>query len=120
MAMLLGITGEEVTLSPEWSYSFSEIQNKEGNRTVRGNFTTFVHSPSHTQLKIPLNYVNSSDRSIINSYWQTATTIHFIENDDNPTVVHTVRIMGDKEPFPSYIKPYAFLEYRGEILLESV
>ena len=120
MAMLLGITSEEVSLFPDWAYSFTETQEKHINRSVRGNLGVFVNSPTFTRLQIPVSYVSSSDKSIINSYWQTGTTIHLIENEDNPTVVHTVRIVGKEEPFPTFIKPYAFQEYSGTILLETV
>ena len=67
-----------ITLYPDFDYTF--IENpilRIANRRNNGDLIVFVSSETYFSYTIPINNISSSDASIINSWWQTATTLRF-------------------------------------------
>jgi len=117
----LGPVGSYVTLTniAGYGYRFAETIDRKDIRT-KGQLYTYIQNGSWHKLKIPASYVNSADRSLINSWWKTATNLLFFEDSDQTSTYHTVRIMGVQEPFQSFVRPYFRTYYAGEIILETV
>jgi hypothetical protein len=113
------VSGTGVTLEPTFDYRFNEVQEKSINRTITGVLGTFVNSPGFTRFEVPISFISSSDRAVVNSWYNSTSTLQFSE-DQGVSDVTTVRIMGEVEPFPQYADPYEFIEYAGMLVLESV
>ena len=100
--ILLGVANSSyVTLTnyAGYGYSFTENLDKQDIRTKGGTLYTYITpSSTYNTFKIPLSFVNSSDRSQIKSWFSTATDLRFIEDDSFPNSFYTVRIMGKKDP----------------------
>ena len=124
MSMLLGLPNSGyVTLddTAQYGYEFSRVLDKKDIRTTGGKlFTYIVPDGQFRRFTIPATFVNSSDRSVINSFFVTGTDIRFIEDDTFANSFFTVRIVGIEEPFQNYVKPYFRQLYQGTITLEEV
>lgn len=107
-------------LNPDYGYKFEENQERRDIRTRAGALYTYIEDWGFTRFKLPLSWVSSYQRSLINSWWKTGADLRWIENDDYPNSYHNVRIVGKEEPFQSFHKPYFSVEYRGEIVLETI
>ena len=118
----LGPVGSYVTLTGKigYDYRFAEGIDRKDMRTKGGQLYTYIQNGSWTTLKLPASWISSSDRSLINSWWKTATNLLFFEDSDQSSTFFNVRIMGIQEPFQSFVKPYFRTYYAGEIILETV
>jgi len=121
--ILLGVANSSyVTLTnyAGYGYSFTENLDKQDIRTKGGSLFSYITPAStYNTFKIPLSFVNSSDRSQINSWFSTATDLRFIEDDSFPNSFYTVRIMGKKDPFTRFPVPFFRQYYDGEIVIET-
>ena len=83
MSMLLGLPNSGyVTLddTAQYGYEFSRVLDKKDIRTTGGKlFTYIVPDGQFRRFTIPATFVNSSDRSVINSFFVTGTDIRFID-----------------------------------------
>ena len=124
MAQLLGLPNSNylnVGDSATYGYTFEHMFDKKDIRTKGGKLFTYITpSASFRRFKIPMTFVASSDVSIINSYFATATNLRYIEDDTFPNSFYEVRIVGMQEPFDKFIKPYFRQHYAGEIIIETV
>lgn len=116
----LGPTGSYINLYPNYDYEFIKTLERQDVRTKAGNLYTYVDSGNWYSFKLPLSWVNSSDRSLVNSWWENATDLLFFENSDQSSVYYNVRIVGKEEPFNSFVRPYFQIYYEGEIVLETI
>jgi len=121
--ILLGVPNSSyVTLTDEagYGYNFSTQLNKKDLRTRTGKLYTYITPAStYQQFKIPLTYVASSTVSQINSWFETATDLRYIEDDSFPNSYYSVRIVGTTSPMTMFNKPYFRTYYSGEIVLET-
>ena len=121
--ILLGVANSSyVTLTnyAGYGYSFTENLDKVDIRTKGGTLFSYVTPASTSQsFKIPLSFVNSSDRSQINSWFVTATDLRYIEDDDFPNSYYSVRIVGNTNPFNKFLQPFFRQYYEGEIVIET-
>lgn len=118
--MQLGPVSSYITLLPD--YNFTEaltLTEREDIRTKSGALFTYIKG-SHRKFNIPETWVSSLSRSLVNSWWETGQDLRFIPNNDFVSSFHTVRIMGDEEPYQSFIQPYFNTYWAGEIVLETV
>ena len=123
MAILLGVPNSSyitITDHASYGYRFGAQLDKKDIRTKGGKLFTYI-TPASTfrRFKIPMTYVESSDVSLINSYFTTATNLRYIEDDTFPNSFYNVRIVGVAELFTSFQKPYFRQKYAGEITIET-
>ena len=85
MAMLLGIPNSGYITLDEvagYDYRFTNNLDKKDIRTKGGKLFTYITPASKYQtFTIPATYVTSSDRSIVNSFFETGADLRFIEDD---------------------------------------
>ncbi len=118
--MQLGPTGSYINLSPEYDFREIKTLQRADIRTKEGSLFTYIYNGRHTEFKIPESWVNSSQRSLVNSWWETATNLEFIRDSDFPSSLENVRIMENKEPYQKFIRPYFKIFYEGRITLETI
>lgn len=104
------------------SYGFeqSEVLDRQDIRTKAGGLFTFIESGTFSRFKLPMSWVSSLDRSLVNSWWKTATDLTFLLDSDFPSSSFTVRITKNEEPFQSFVQPYFQQFYEGELVLETI
>ena len=117
----LGPVGSYINLTDNtgYDYTFAETINRHDSRVKQGQLYTYIQDGSWYKFKLPASWINSSYRSLINSWWRTATDLRFYEDSDQPNYF-AVRIMTSKEPFQKFRKPYFQTYYEGEIILETI
>jgi|TARA_R110002012_G_scaffold293088_1_gene488653 hypothetical protein len=124
MSMLLGIPNSNyITLdtTATYGYRFIEQFDKYDIRTKGGSLFTYITAQgNYNTFKIPMSFVTSSDRSLINSWFSTATDLRFIEDNTFANSYYTVRLVGKTDPFTVFKKPYFRQFYDGELVLETV
>ena len=104
-----------------YGYNFTHNIDKKDMRTKGGTLFTYVTATGNfSRFNLPTSFVSSSDVSIINSWFSTATDLRFIESDDFPNSYYTVRITGRVEPFTSFNQPYFRQYYKGSVVIETV
>ena len=122
--ILLGVPNSSYIILSDnsgYGYKSGEEQNRAEIRTKDGKLFTYI-SPASTyrKIEIPMKFVNSSDVSLINSYWSTATDLRYIEDDSFPNSFYNVRIVGKTEPFVKFVEPYFRQLYEGKVVLETI
>jgi len=118
--MQLGTVGSYITLYPDYKYSNVLNLQREDVRTKTGNLYTYIQQGTHRQIKIPESWVSSMNKNLVNSWWQTAANLRFIEDNDYPSSYYTVRILGKEESYQSFVMPYFNIFFEGEIILETI
>tara|TARA_Y100000592_G_C5455220_1_gene311010 strand:- start:444 stop:818 length:375 start_codon:yes stop_codon:yes gene_type:complete len=124
MAMLLGIPNSsfiEIGDTANYGYTFEKLYDKKDLRTKGGAlFTYIVPQSSFRRFTVPATFVNSQNKSIINSWFSTASDLRFIEDDTFANSFFSVRIVGVSEPYDKYIQPYFRQFYSGTITFETI
>ena len=123
MGMLLGIPNSGyITLddTAQYGYTFTTELDKHDIRTKGGKLFTYITpSSKFKKFSIPATFVSSSDRSIVNSFFESGANLRFIEDDTFANSFHNVRIVGVEDPFQKFVKPYFRQLYEGTIVLET-
>lgn len=109
-----------IDVVPSYAYERAEELERHDIRTRGGALYTYIETGGFTRFTLPLSWVGSLSRSIINSWWKSGTTLLYAEDSDSPFSTYNVRIVGVEEPFQSYTRPYAQVYYEGELVLETV
>lgn len=118
--MKLGPVGSYITLYPDFRFSNALNLRREDVRTKQGNLYTYIQQGTYRQIRIPESWVGSLNKSLANSWWQSGTTLRFIEDDTYASSYFEVRIMGSEEPYQTYVRPYFQIFFEGEITLETI
>jgi hypothetical protein len=122
MATFLEHTTDTFSLQlfPTYDYVFKEVYSKSVYRTKTGDLGIYVNTPTYFKFEIPVGGVTSSDVSIITSWWVTGTSLNYYPDTDVDETSHVVRIMGNESPFQKYSQRYAFTEWDGIIVIETI
>lgn len=70
-----------IRLYPNWEYSERTVKTRQFKRSQGGQLNTYTLVGSHEEYSLPLSIVNSSESTVINSWWETQTQLHFTIND---------------------------------------
>lgn len=118
--MKLGPTSATlITVEPDYGYTFAKVKNEIQKRSQSGKLFLYRFS-IHDQFELPISWINSSDRSLVNSWWTSNVALQFYEDvDTHPNSLFNVKIVSDSESFQNFIKPYQNQFYQGTILLET-
>jgi len=123
MSVQLGPVNSLITLTPNWNFEQAlTFVSRQDQRTKTGDLYTYIETGRFRRFTIPWSYVNSSQRTLVNSWWETGLDL-FLTVDVNS---YAVRIMGNEEPFQSFVRPYGpdgisgTVLYDGEIVVETL
>jgi len=118
---------EFISLHPDWGYSEQNLKKRTLNRSIGGQLNAYTQVGSSQGFSLPLDFVTSSDVSLINSWWITQTLINFeifpkgdffiLDDvrlglldqtfnplaDNNLSFVNTMRISNINRPFPQHV-----------------
>ena len=105
-----------VDVDPDWEYS-EEDEKIESRHRVRSGKSYVYKWGEYKKRIVPVSFVNSEFKSIVNSYWNTNTDLLFMEVGVASSVT-SVRIVNDALPIGAFIMPYTNL-FSGVIELET-
>lgn len=114
----LGITSvDAIQLYPDWDYTDGEKITRSEHRTRSGNYYQYKWN-DYKRIAFKTSFVNSSNASIVNSWWDSQTTLIWFKIDGATVDCTSVMIMNNEQPFQTNVKPYT--EYwQGVIELEE-
>lgn len=110
-----------ITFEPEYDFEPIIKAKKNEYRTVDGTLYTYQFG-KWNHWKVPLSWVNSWDKSVINSWWENREKL-FFHDEDHDTYPHSyyqVKIMNNESPFDRYQLPYFQQKFKGEMILETI
>lgn len=113
--LLFPSSGNHVTLEPEWDFDRKDAQVKNEHVTRSGKRYVYKWG-SYLKFSFGVQFLNSSQASIVNSWWITNTKLLFVES--GAASVYSVMLVGSDLPVGQYVKPYTSL-YRGKIELQG-
>lgn len=105
---------------PGYDYERKQTVQRRDLRARAGTLHTYVEPNAYTRFIVPLQWVSAVDRSLVNSWWESGTTLRWVENDDYPGSYYDVRITGTEEPFTGFHAPYGLTQQMGELVLETI
>ena len=114
----LGITSvDAIQFYPDWDYSNGNTMTKSEHRTRSGNLYQYKWN-DYNKITFKTTWVNSSTKSIVNSWWSSQSQLVWFVNDGSTVDVTSVMILNKDTPFLQNVKPYS--EYwQGTIELEE-
>jgi hypothetical protein len=120
---LIGPSATDVTsfieLYPDYEYTFTKVKDHVDNRTLSGKMYSYTFS-TFDIFDIPESWINSADRTAINSFWLANTNLEFYQDYNTyPASFHDVRITNKEEPYPNFVKPYFRQFFEGTLNLET-
>ena len=120
---LIGPSSTDVTsfieLYPDYEYTFTKVKDHVDNRTLSGKMYSYTFS-TFDMFDIPESWINSADRTAINSFWLANTNIEFYQDYNTyPNSYYDVRITNKEEPYPNFVKPYFRQFFEGTLNLET-
>src|SRR4030042_2763075 len=105
MTFTLGITSEnEITILPDQNNAKENKLNISSHRAKSGKLYTYRWS-SFKKIKFSASLFDTSDASIVNSWWDTQTKLIFFEYDGTTTFCTSVQIMNKEAPFMGFEEP---------------
>lgn len=119
MNFLLGISSADaITVHPQHEkYRNSLKHERSESRGKTGKHFEYKWG-SWRQFKMELKYLNTSDMSVIDSWWDSRAELLLFIESSTATEVHSVMVMNDETPLGSFVKPYDDL-YQGTLELET-
>jgi len=103
-----------VIMNPE--YSFVEDVVKIENRFRSRDGSEYVYKWSdYDKWKIPVLYVNSSFKAVVNSWWRSNTDL--LLKSESASAVYSVHLTNKGYPITQAVKPYDTL-FKGIIEVE--
>lgn len=112
---LLGVNSYSLDLDPDYGYEEKDKRIETVHRVRDGGLFVYKWG-SFKGWKVPVSYVNSSFKSIINSWWMSGAELVLTTNSG--TIVNSVLIRSKRLPVSKLIKPYNDL-FKGTIDLET-
>lgn len=104
-----------IDVDPEWSYEDMGKKIEDRHRARDGSEYVYKWG-EFDRFKVPVSYVNSEFKSVVNSWWSSNVDLKWME--EGGSVVYDVRITNSEKPINSVIRPYNDL-FSGVIELES-
>ena len=106
----------QIDIEPEYDFTRKDEKKESAFRACAGTLWVYKWG-DFEQWKFGLKFVNSSDMSIVNSWWKSNAELQFYE-EATPTDVNTVMIRNKNTPIGSLMKPYTSL-FGGAIELST-
>jgi len=107
-----------VSFEPEYGYKEQDKKIQNSIRARSSLWATYKFS-DYRRWKIPLKFVNSSDKQTLNNWWRNNTELFFYDNNDTTAAATScVRISNKTLPINTAIPPYDY-EWKGNIELEE-
>lgn len=118
---LLGIsTPTLITIYPASTYEDLNYHKRSEHRMRYGTLKEYKWF-GKAKFKIPLDWINTSDYSVVNSWWVSRVPLILAINHSSPTsmtLVHTVAITNAVNPLPQFNYPHID-HYKGVLDLEE-
>lgn len=104
-----------VRLMPDWDSESYTQKNEWAARSQVGRRLVYRHG-SFQRIDLPVQFVSSADRSIIESWWLSDADIFL--HEESTSGVYSVHMVNDSHPIPTVQHPYT-TQFSGTIALEG-
>lgn len=104
-----------VSLNPEWDFKLTDKKVETVHRTRSGAQYRYLWG-SQKGVKFKVEYVSSSDRCVVNSWWGANSALQLF--DASSTIVLSGYLASSTPPIAEYAKPYDD-QFNGVIDLET-
>jgi len=110
-----------VEIKPEYDFELQDKVNRSEKRTLNGTLYSYQFA-KWNRWEVPVSFVNSYDRSLVNSWWESQRILYFYDEDHTafPSSYYIVKLMNKTSPFDKYQKPYFLQKFRGDLILETL
>jgi len=105
-----------VDIDPTWDFA-NQDEKVESRHRVRSGRSYVYRWGGYKKYNVPVSYVNSNFKSIVNSYWDSNADLLFMEVG-NSSSVSSVRIVNGALPVGESVMPYTD-QFIGVIELET-
>lgn len=116
MFQLFVDSASPINVHVEWSAVRQNVKDEWVARSSSGRLLKYRHG-SHQRIRLPIRYVNSSTRAIVDSWWLSDADLFLVE--EGVSDVFSVHITNTSRPFEKSEKPYQD-RFSGVIELEGV
>lgn len=113
----LGTDGTDITLNPKWDLKVRPKMERADHRMQDASLFSYKFSV-YKVIHFSVEGVTPSDASQLNSWWEAQTSLTFTITRDGTPETHTVKIYGNRTPFPKFLFPRVDY-YQGKIELEA-
>jgi hypothetical protein len=118
MTFSLGITSANaIVLLPDYDFSKERELNISKLRAMSGKLYTYRWS-EYKKIDFGVSIFDTSQASIVNSWWDMQTKLIFFEYDGVTTYCTSVQIVSDDAPFTGFENPH-LSKRSGKIKLEE-
>lgn len=104
-----------IDVEPTWDYE-DKTQKIEDRHRSRGAKEYVYKWSEYSVFSVPVTYVSSEFKSIVNSWWSSNTNLQWME--EGTSNVYNVRLVNDNVPIGKNIAPYTN-QFEGVLELES-
>lgn len=116
MAYLLFVSsGSGVTIEPTYQYKEVDDKIEQVIRTRSGRRYNYLWG-SFKKWSLPVEFVTSSFKAIVNSYW--ASNANLLFKSESSSAVYSVQLTNNTLPIGQLIKPYEDM-FKGVIEVET-
>jgi len=109
-----------IQIKPGYGYKNKRTLDRILSRGIDGDLRVYTGPGEHRRISAPVSWVSSADASVINSWWQTGTSLRFIENDNYTNSYQNVRIIGNKQPLDQHQYMHYGEYLTGTLIMETV
>lgn len=107
-----------VTLYPKFDFKKKRRMDRSDHRMYDTSLYTYRWA-SYDVFEFSLDGVSPSDADVINGWWENKTQLTFSVSGSPVTTGGTVKIAGNRTPFPKFLFPRVDY-YQGKLDLEAV
>jgi len=116
----VGPVNSYIDIFPGWGTTQEKTWiNIHHQRRRNGSLKSYQEPGEFEKFEMPMSWVSSGDRALVNSWAQNIMDLRLIPDSDSPSSYYDVRITNTQEPLTSAVKPYENF-YQGEIVFETI
>lgn len=111
---------EFIDLKPSYATRMEENKPSKTFRTRSGKLHIYKTNSAFYKFNFPLTLVSSFNTSLINSWWESKSTIKvYFKQADFPNSGHNTQAINKEQPLNQYENPFFQDKYRGTLQLET-
>lgn len=110
-----GVSSYSLDLNIDYEIEYSGERLENVHRTRDGGLYVYTWG-TFKKFKLPVSYVNSNFRSVVNSWWESGAEL--VLTTENGTSINSVQLRNKSIPIAKVIKPYED-QFQGTLILET-
>lgn len=106
-----------ITLNPKWDLKLRTKMNRSDHRMQDASLFSYKFG-SYKVMHFTVEGLSPSDAGTINGWWEAGTSLTFSIDRDGSVETSTVKIVGNRTPFPKFLTPRVDY-YEGKLEMEA-